>query len=120
MRRPFLRPLLLHQTIRIHPRSKTSPLYPKNLSKTYSIHNNATANRPSQFHIAIIGSGPAGFYTAHRIQHKLPSARIDMYEQLPAPYGLVRYGVAPDHPEVKLRTAPPHSPPSPNTRTSHT
>jgi adrenodoxin-NADP+ reductase len=34
----------------------------------------------------------------------LPSARIDIYEKLPTPYGLVRFGVAPDHPEVKLVT----------------
>lgn len=51
--------------------------------------------------IAIIGSGPAGFYTAYRLMNKLQDAVIDMYEQLPVPYGLVRFGVAPDHPEVK-------------------
>jgi len=51
---------------------------------------------------AIIGSGPAGFYTAQRILKHLPESRIDMYESLPVPYGLVRYGVAPDHPEVKV------------------
>jgi adrenodoxin-NADP+ reductase len=57
-------------------------------------------------HAAIIGSGPAGFYTAQRILKHLPEARIDMYESLPVPYGLVRYGVAPDHPEVKVLTSP--------------
>ena len=55
-----------------------------------------------QCHTAIIGSGPAGFYTAQRILKRLPEAKIDMYESLPVPYGLVRYGVAPDHPEVKV------------------
>lgn len=53
----------------------------------------------------MIGAGPAGFYTAYRVMSRLPDARIDMYESLPVPYGLVRYGVAPDHPEVKVRTA---------------
>jgi len=53
-------------------------------------------------HTAIIGSGPAGFYTAQRILKYLPESQIDMYEALPVPYGLVRYGVAPDHPEVKV------------------
>jgi hypothetical protein len=53
-------------------------------------------------HTAIIGSGPAGFYTAQRILKQLPEAKIDMYESLPVPFGLVRYGVAPDHPEVKV------------------
>ncbi|KJZ78119.1 hypothetical protein HIM_02756 [Hirsutella minnesotensis 3608] len=51
--------------------------------------------------MAIVGSGPAGFYTAARVLSRLPDTRIDMYEALPVPFGLVRYGVAPDHPEVK-------------------
>ncbi|CAG8675672.1 1362_t:CDS:2, partial [Paraglomus occultum] len=42
-----------------------------------------------------------GFYTAYRVMKDYPSALIDMYEALPIPFGLVRYGVAPDHPEVK-------------------
>ncbi|OAA68531.1 NADPH-adrenodoxin reductase [Niveomyces insectorum RCEF 264] len=50
--------------------------------------------------MAVIGSGPAGFYTAYRVMAKVP-ARVDMYESLPVPFGLVRFGVAPDHPEVK-------------------
>lgn len=61
----------------------------------------ATRDRPLQ--MAIIGSGPAGYYTAYRLLRKLPDVHIDMYEQLPVPYGLVRFGVAPDHPEVKVR-----------------
>ncbi|OKL62037.1 hypothetical protein UA08_02937 [Talaromyces atroroseus] len=51
--------------------------------------------------VAIIGSGPAGFYSAYRLLSKSEDAIVDMYEQLPVPFGLVRYGVAPDHPEVK-------------------
>jgi adrenodoxin-NADP+ reductase len=58
-----------------------------------------TARKPLR--VAIIGSGPAGFYTAYRLMNKVQDAVIDMYEQLPVPYGLVRFGVAPDHPEVK-------------------
>ncbi|CAG8455236.1 13375_t:CDS:2 [Ambispora gerdemannii] len=53
------------------------------------------------FRLAIIGSGPAGFYTAQRVLKSCSFATVDMYEALPAPHGLVRYGVAPDHPEVK-------------------
>ena len=60
------------------------------------------SDRP--FRIAIVGSGPAGFYTAYRLITKLEDAVVDMYEKLPVPFGLVRYGVAPDHPEVKVRT----------------
>jgi len=51
--------------------------------------------------LAVIGSGPAGYYSAYRIMKKMPEAYVDMYESLPVPYGLVRFGVAPDHPEVK-------------------
>jgi adrenodoxin-NADP+ reductase len=58
-------------------------------------------NSSRPFRLAIIGSGPAGFYTASKVLREHAAARIDMYEQLPIPYGLVRYGVAPDHPEVK-------------------
>lgn len=53
-------------------------------------------------HVAIIGSGPSGFYAADQlIKSKLPNLHVHMFEKLPTPYGLVRYGVAPDHPEVK-------------------
>jgi len=57
--------------------------------------------------LAIIGGGPAAFYTASRILSTLPNASsvvVHMYDRLWAPHGLVRYGVAPDHPEVKVRT----------------
>ncbi len=52
--------------------------------------------------MAVIGSGPAGFYTAYRVMSKIENATIDMFEKVPVPFGLVRFGVAPDHPEVKV------------------
>ena len=52
-------------------------------------------------HVAIVGSGPAGFYAAEAIFKKAPEARIDMIDRLPTPYGLVRSGVAPDHQGTK-------------------
>ncbi|KAI9355534.1 hypothetical protein BD770DRAFT_444632 [Pilaira anomala] len=55
----------------------------------------------SPFKLAIVGSGPAGFYTAHRLLKEWPNTTIDMFDSLPVPHGLVRFGVAPDHPEVK-------------------
>ncbi|NWW98439.1 ADRO protein, partial [Caloenas nicobarica] len=51
--------------------------------------------------LCVVGSGPAGFYTAQHILKHHGAARIDIYEKLPVPFGLVRFGVAPDHPEVK-------------------
>jgi len=58
----------------------------------------------SQPRICIIGSGPAGFYTAQFILKRHNGALVDIFEKLPVPFGLVRYGVAPDHPEVKNAT----------------
>ena len=51
--------------------------------------------------VAIVGSGPSGFYTAQAVLRGHPEAQVDLYEKLPVPFGLARYGVAPDHPEVK-------------------
>jgi len=53
------------------------------------------------WHVAIVGSGPAGYYTADQLLKGDPDVKVDIYERLPVPYGLVRYGVAPDHQEVK-------------------
>ena len=53
-------------------------------------------------HFAIIGSGPAGFYTAEALVKAYgDSARIDIIDKLPVPYGLIRFGVAPDHQSIK-------------------
>lgn len=55
--------------------------------------------------VAIIGSGPAGFYAAdHLIKQKDLSVEIDMFDRLPTPFGLVRAGVAPDHQKIKSVT----------------
>ncbi len=51
--------------------------------------------------IAIVGSGPSGFYAAEALLRAVPACRIDMIERLPTPHGLVRYGVAPDHQKLK-------------------
>ncbi|XP_042253250.1 NADPH:adrenodoxin oxidoreductase, mitochondrial isoform X2 [Thunnus maccoyii] len=51
--------------------------------------------------VCIVGGGPAGFYTAQHLIKARQDAEVDIYEQLPVPFGLVRFGVAPDHPEVK-------------------
>ncbi|XP_034415310.1 NADPH:adrenodoxin oxidoreductase, mitochondrial [Cyclopterus lumpus] len=51
--------------------------------------------------VCIVGSGPAGFYTAQQLIKARQDVEVDIYERLPVPFGLVRFGVAPDHPEVK-------------------
>ena len=58
----------------------------------------------SNFKIAIIGAGPAGYFAAQALQNLSNDQRsfeIDMIERLPTPWGLVRSGVAPDHPKIK-------------------
>jgi ferredoxin/flavodoxin---NADP+ reductase len=55
-------------------------------------------------HVAIVGSGPSGFYAAEALFKSPISVRVDMIERLPVPFGLVRYGVAPDHPKLKQPT----------------
>lgn len=53
-------------------------------------------------HIAIIGSGPAGYYTAEAAQKQWgETVRVDVFDRLPVPYGLIRTGVAPDHQSIK-------------------
>lgn len=61
--------------------------------------------------LAIVGGGPSAFFVASRLLQLLPSSihgpgkvQIDIFDRLWAPHGLVRYGVAPDHPEVKVCT----------------
>ena len=51
--------------------------------------------------VAIVGAGPAGIYTADILSKTDLDVGIDLFERLPAPFGLVRYGVAPDHPRIK-------------------
>jgi ferredoxin--NADP+ reductase len=52
--------------------------------------------------VAVVGSGPAGFYAAgHLLASDDPRVEVDMIERLPTPWGLVRLGVAPDHPNIK-------------------
>ncbi|OKL48745.1 FAD-dependent oxidoreductase [Boudabousia marimammalium] len=57
------------------------------------------SNRPLS--VAVIGAGPAGIYASDILSKSELDVQIDLFEALPAPYGLVRYGVAPDHPRIK-------------------
>jgi ferredoxin--NADP+ reductase len=58
-----------------------------------------TSTRPLR--VAIVGAGPAGIYAADILSKTDLDVSIDLLERLPAPFGLVRYGVAPDHPRIK-------------------
>jgi ferredoxin--NADP+ reductase len=62
-----------------------------------------TADRPLR--VAIIGSGPSGFYAAEALQKREDVVvQVDMFDRLPTPFGLVRGGVAPDHQKIKSVT----------------
>ncbi len=60
---------------------------------------------PRPIRVAIIGAGPAGIYAADALLKSdaalEPGVSIDLFERMPAPFGLIRYGVAPDHPRIK-------------------
>ena len=53
-------------------------------------------------HAAIVGAGPSGFYAADQLLKA--GFEVDLYDALPTPFGLVRAGVAPDHPKIKSVT----------------
>jgi adrenodoxin-NADP+ reductase len=84
-------------------RSRSSP--GRKIAKTSSAWT-ITGSRSLSYKVAIVGSGPSGCYTAKYLQSfwekkGVTNNQIDILDRLPTPYGLVRYGVAPDHPEVK-------------------
>ena len=51
--------------------------------------------------VAVVGAGPAGIYAADILCKSDPGVSVDIFDRLPTPYGLIRYGVAPDHPRIK-------------------
>ena len=73
---------------------RLQPLLPRSCLRPLS----STSTTPR---VAVVGAGPAGFYATQHIIKALPGAQVDIYEKLPVPFGLVRFGVAPDHPDVK-------------------
>jgi adrenodoxin-NADP+ reductase len=92
------------QNLRTVAQLKTFPIAFNRRRQPYSVKHAQQDGRP--FRMAVIGSGPAGFYTAYKVMSQIDNTTIDMYEHLPVPFGLVRYGVAPDHPEVKVDRIP--------------
>jgi ferredoxin/flavodoxin---NADP+ reductase len=61
-------------------------------------------DQPKALRVAVVGAGPSGFYAAESLLKQRPEAVIDLFDRLPAPFGLVRYGVAPDHQKIKSVT----------------
>ena len=59
---------------------------------------------PRPLRVAVIGAGPAGFFAADALLKSGQNVSIDLFDRLPTPFGLVRYGVAPDHQKIKTVT----------------
>src|SRR4051812_32869130 len=65
-------------------------------------HDDPVENHTTRpHHVAIVGSGPSGFYAAAALLDAELDVRVDMFDRLATPWGLVRAGVAPDHPKIK-------------------
>ena len=74
-------------------------------SDKVTLEMSATGTPDRPLRVAIVGSGPAGFYAAGQLLgHKELTVHVDVYDRLVTPWGLVRFGVAPDHPKIKSVT----------------
>src|SRR5207245_6447297 len=83
--------------VRVGPRPSSRPQASRQLPPAQS-----EMTDDSPIRIAVIGSGPAGFYAAgHLLKDSAGRIEVDMIERLPTPWGLVRSAVAPDHPKIK-------------------
>ncbi len=78
-----------------------TPAATSSLSRVLANRGSLSVLARRRHHVCVVGSGPAGFYCAQQILKSPGVDRVDILERLPVPFGLVRYGVAPDHPEVK-------------------
>ncbi|KAL8286780.1 hypothetical protein RQP46_004308 [Phenoliferia psychrophenolica] len=84
-------------------RALLSPPHQRALSSSSPSRSSSLGLSSRPFRIGIVGGGPSGFYAATRLL-SLPGSEnttVDLFEALPVPFGLARFGVAPDHPEVK-------------------
>lgn len=124
LQRPQAVSFIINQTSSRFPHLNRIGSTHRNLRRTFSSATNSDAKNDTKprLSVAVVGAGPAGFYAskyltssvlkritqstspedeAHLTPFAWSGVDIDLIERLPTPYGLVRYGVAPDHPEVK-------------------
>src|SRR6476660_3919591 len=77
------------------------PEHPRGLPSLEGLPNLEESRMSLPLRVAIVGAGPAGIYAADILTTQDPAATVDIFDRLPTPYGLIRYGVAPDHPRIK-------------------
>ncbi len=71
-------------------------------SLSFRVPVNKIGTEENPLRVAIVGAGPSGFYAAeHILKDPAVHAQVDLFDRLPTPFGLVRGGVAPDHPKIK-------------------
>ncbi|MDO8563118.1 MAG: ATPase, T2SS/T4P/T4SS family, partial [Candidatus Limnocylindria bacterium] len=80
------------------PPRRSPPAESRRACRSLGLHR-VSADNPLR--IAVVGSGPAGFYAAGQMLASGLAVEVDLFERLPTPWGLVRFGVAPDHPKIK-------------------
>src|SRR3954447_26643001 len=83
------------------PTSPSSPKKPRGRAPRARSH--CSRSDAMTIRVAVVGSGPAGFFTCEELL-KNEGFEVDLYDALPTPFGLVRAGVAPDHPKIKTVT----------------
>ena len=90
---------LRHRLAAAHWRNFKPPRIRVNYLSTGS--DTPASSNQEPLRVAVIGSGPGGFYTTKYLLSSVPDSTVDLYDRLPTPFGLVRSGVAPDHQDVK-------------------
>ncbi len=78
-----------------------SPPLPASTSATAAAHDTQQSSTSQPLRVAVVGAGPAGIYAADILTTQDAYVTVDIFDRLPTPYGLIRYGVAPDHPRIK-------------------
>ncbi|KAK5968789.1 hypothetical protein GCK32_002735 [Trichostrongylus colubriformis] len=95
----FVQGSSLYSSHGIMPLSYWRVLFVRTAREIKEVRSYGTAKRAAR--IAIVGSGPAGLFSCGSLLRRLPESKFDVFDAAPVPYGLVRYGVAPDHQEMK-------------------
>src|SRR5260370_28848621 len=90
-------------------RNKSRYPPPRHASVNWGFDAGGLGSATNPLRVAIVGSGPSGFYAAEALFKSPLTLRVDMIQRLPVPFGLVRYGVAPDQDRKSTRLNSSHT-----------